>query len=69
MQRLEQRRCAERIIVKLSKHNRNAEEKVYCEERENRETVILCLLCPCVLVGALCLLENLDLPSQNNCGY
>lgn len=39
MPRLDQRRCAERIVVKLSKLNRNAEGKVYCEERENRDTV------------------------------
>lgn len=39
MQRLDQSRHAERMVVKLSKHNRNAEEKVYCEERESKETV------------------------------
>lgn len=39
MQRLDQRRYAKRMVVKLSKHNRNAEEKVYCEERESKETV------------------------------
>lgn len=66
MQRLDQRRHAERMVVKLSKHNRNAEEKVYCEERESKETVPSL---PLDAVDVLCLLENLDIPSQYNSGY
>jgi len=39
--------------------------KVYCEEGENRDRQILRFsFCPSLLVGMLCVLENLNLPFQ-----